>query len=449
MLTYFDNNVSYVMSNVLLFRKIGLGYALIPKLANYVLISYNWQCVNAFFALLCFISSVFGILLQPISSCKSAEKEVNHIGIIIDDGDNNKDNKSIDEQAWINKPTLNCSQFLNVKNKGGDGNFQETANGINTQSDMEHSKSTNEISLTSCNVASGDNRINNLKNASFCLTGVSQDWYSKTLNNSLKATKSSNSKSLTLCHISALNDDTFHNVSTTKDDVNLHASSLLIVDLGPKEKKGCGISFNRLTSIKNPLNSSLCWDLNFIALSISNILVFMGLGIPFAFGPDMMVQKNIMSEENGSDIITPIGLTSMIIMPVIGLLIDNGPKLNPMGVTGFSLMSAGLSMISFVYCQTELVAIILATWFGVSFSTILSLPPVILERLIGAEKMKSALSILVLIRGISISVGGPIAGTIYDYTGEYDGTFYFAGALFLAGSIPMLMIYLKRRNKYI
>ena len=61
----------------------------------------------------------------------------------------------------------------------------------------------------------------------------------------------------------------------------------------------------------------------------------MGLGIPFAFGPDMMVQKKIMSEENGSNIITPIGLTSMVIMPVIGLLIDNGPRLNPIGVTGF------------------------------------------------------------------------------------------------------------------
>ena len=434
----------------------GLGYALIPKLANYVLNSYNWQCVNAFFALLCFLSSIFGILLKPIRSCKSEEKGVNRIEIIIDDVDPNKDQIDIEAPVWNNqspKPTLNYSQLFRVSCNGICGSLAESGHGIKgsnhgINSDKNHSKSTNELFPTNFNGSLDNKKLTMLKNASFCLTGVSQDWYSKALYNNLPTINKSQSKSLTRCHITAIPDETIaHKLSPTKNEVNIHASSLLVVDLELKDEKRSGLPSNRFNSIKNLFKSSLCRDMNFIALSISNIMVFMGLGIPFAFGPDMMVQKKIMSEENGSNLITPIGMTSMVIMPVIGLLIDNGPKLNPMGVTGFSLMSAGLSMISFVYCQTELVAIILATWFGISFSAILSLPPVILERLIGTEKMKSALSVLVLIRGISISVGGPIAGTIYDYTGEYDGTFYFAGALFLAGCIPMLLVYLKQRNK--
>ena len=429
----------------------GLGYALIPKLANFVLNSYNWQCVNAFFALLCFLSSIFGILLKPIGSCTSEEKGVKRIEIIIDDVDQNEDQIDIEVPVRNNqspKPTLNYSQLFRVSCNGVCGSLAESGHGIKNNGDENHSKSTNELFPTNINGSLDNSKMTMLKNASFCLTGVSQDWYSKALYNNLPTTNKSQSKSLTRCHVTAIPDETTaHKLSPTKNEVNIHASSLLVVDLELKDEKQCGLPCNRFKFIKHLFKSSLCRDTNFIALSISNIMVFMGLGIPFAFGPDMMVQKKIMSKENGSNLITPIGMASMVIMPVIGLLIDNGPKLNPMGVTGFSLMSAGLSMISFVYCQTELVAIILATWFGISFSAILSLPPVILERLIGTEKMKSALSVLVLIRGISISVGGPIAGTIYDFTGEYDGTFHFAGALFLAGCIPMLMIYLKQRNK--
>ena len=71
-----------------------------------------------------------------------------------------------------------------------------------------------------------------------------------------------------------------------------------------------------------------------------------------------------------------------------------------------------------------------AIWFGVSFSAFLSLPPIILEIILGKENVASSYGLLVFIRGISITVGPPLAGLIYDSTSDYDGSFFFAGGLF-------------------
>merc|ERR1712018_754288 len=105
-----------------------------------------------------------------------------------------------------------------------------------------------------------------------------------------------------------------------------------------------------------------------------------------------------------------IGFTSMISMPLVGLLVDNGPKLNPFVVTFLSMLSAGVSMFIFTITWNLSESLAVAIWFGVSFSAFLSLPPVILERILGKHNVASAYGLLVFIRGVSISVGPPLAG---------------------------------------
>ena len=143
-----------------------------------------------------------------------------------------------------------------------------------------------------------------------------------------------------------------------------------------------------------------------------------------------------------------IGFTSLISMPLVGILVDYGPKLNPFVVTFLSMISAGISMFVFTLTWSLGEAIVVAIWFGVSFSAFLSLPPVILENILGKENVASAYGLLVFIRGISISIGPPLAGLIYDSTKCYNGSFFFAGSLFSLAGVPIFIVYIlhKRRS---
>ena len=189
-------------------------------------------------------------------------------------------------------------------------------------------------------------------------------------------------------------------------------------------------------------------DFNFVLFCVSNVMLFMALNIPFAYGPDMMVKRNIVTQDNGSNFNMAIGFTSLVSMPLVGILVDYGPKLNPFVVTFLSMLSAGISMFIFPMTWSLDEAIIVAVWFGVSFSAFLSLPPVILENILGKENVASAYGLLVFIRGISISVGPPLAGLIYDITKTYNGSFFFAGILFSLAGLPIIIIYIlhKRRS---
>ena len=189
----------------------------------------------------------------------------------------------------------------------------------------------------------------------------------------------------------------------------------------------------KLSLFKNP---------SFVLFCISNVMLFMALNIPFSYGPDMMVQRGIVSEEKGSNFNMAIGFTSMVSMPTVGILVDFGPKLNPFVVTFMSMVSAGLSMFIFTITWNLLESLVVAIWFGISFSAFLSLPPIILENILGKENVPSAYGLLVFIRGISISIGPPLAGLIYDATNNYYGSFFFAGLLFATAGLPVLVIYL-------
>ena len=104
-------------------------------------------------------------------------------------------------------------------------------------------------------------------------------------------------------------------------------------------------------------------------------------------------------------------------------------------------------MFAFTLCWRHIESIIAATWFGISFSAFLSLPPVILERILGKDNVSSAYGVLVFIRGISISVGPPLAGFIYDSTKYYDGSFFFAGGLFIMAGLPIFIVYVFQRRR--
>lgn len=58
-----------------------------------------------------------------------------------------------------------------------------------------------------------------------------------------------------------------------------------------------------------------------------------------------------------------------------------------------------------------------------------ALRSIIVVELLGIEKLTNAFGILMLMQGLAATLGGPIAGALYDATQNYDYSFYFAGGL--------------------
>ena len=75
----------------------------------------------------------------------------------------------------------------------------------------------------------------------------------------------------------------------------------------------------------------------------------------------------------------------------------------------------------------------------------------VLVDLLGLENLTSAFGLLSLFRGLTTLMGPPLAGAIYDWTENYDISFYVAGGSFVLASFisfgAQLMHRIKNKNR--
>ena len=459
---------------------------MVPLLADYVLFHYGWRYVCGLFSFFCFLSSLFGFFLEPPKclgrffemsiECKEGEYTMN--------SEKYDEIKSMDEEGLDNHTDDILSKdaqtpILLMQEKKLEKLEEHRKNSIiaftNKNSHLKKNKSESclyafdhcvtpykrlrkivehdveaskkgKIEYYNYSVVSCIDMLLNLEHKErFLKDGI------------VSAEKSCFSLQSQLVEASNK-----HNVDNSKncDETKIKCISKNEDGIIEKEeflvnneiRNGCvpSLDVHNYSTYKNTMMDRLALfrDLNFLLFCVSNVMLFMALNIPFAYGPDMMVKRNIVSQDNGSNFNMAIGFTCLISMPLVGILVDHGPKLNPFVVTFLSLVSAGISMFIFPMTWSLDEAIVVAIWFGISFSAFLSLPPVILENILGKENVSSAYGLLVFIRGISISVGPPLAGLIYDITNTYNGSFFFAGILFSISGLPILFVYIfhKRRS---
>ena len=468
----------------------GLGYAMVPLLADYVLYHYGWKDVCALFSFFCFLSTIFGFFLEPprccynyfeckLSDVTAKEEKINSS---IEDGEEMKSLVSAgvepsiviikEEGKVVDLETIGNKKILNV-------NVDTTGNVTPVMCNGKYLRKNKSESclyvLEQCvppykrlkKIIEHDIEDHGeFKNLNFSVVSCMDILLNIDMKEGMVMKRQETLEKIRLSVVSkemvSHNElDKIHLEDNIVDKNNFHVEKSIIETerlymnndsiLSDEVKKDAFIT-NPPGRFKSKLSElfklSLFKSTSFVVFCISNVMLFMALNIPFAYGPDMMVQRKIVSEDKGSNFNMAIGFTSMISMPLVGLLVDNGPKLNPFLVTVFSMISAGVSMFVFTLTWSLIESLVVAVWFGISFSAFLSLPPVILEIILGKDNVPSAYGLLVFIRGISISVGPPLAGCIYDLTKNYNGSFYFAGVLFAMAGLPIIAVYFyhERRN---
>ena len=86
-------------------------------------------------------------------------------------------------------------------------------------------------------------------------------------------------------------------------------------------------------------------------ICLSNFLFFMVLGVPFTFGPDLLLKRGLCSPDLSSYMITCIGLANMAGQIGVGGFADL-PWVDSSVVTGVAMVVSGASVAVLPVCAT-------------------------------------------------------------------------------------------------
>ncbi|XP_055537135.1 monocarboxylate transporter 14 isoform X4 [Wyeomyia smithii] len=184
-----------------------------------------------------------------------------------------------------------------------------------------------------------------------------------------------------------------------------------------------------IDAVKTMFDFSLFLEFRFGMMSLSTLLLFIWYIIPYFYIPDYMLLYGF-SEQEGANMISIIGITSMIGMVTLGWLGDR-PWVDVTKCYAVCLAFCGISVAAVPLAVNSYYAmVVVSIVFGYTFASTYSFTPIILVRLVSLDDFTVAYGLCLLVQGIGSLVGPPLAGFMYDMTGRWDSSFY-AGGFFL------------------
>lgn len=188
------------------------------------------------------------------------------------------------------------------------------------------------------------------------------------------------------------------------------------------------------------LDVSLLTNLGFMCICLGNIFAMIGFYVPFVYIVDRAVLLGI-DKTKASFLLSVIGITN-----TVGRIISGGLAgvscINSLMLNNVSMLIAGAAILLTPFCNDYVTLVIAASVFGLCTAAYISLTSIIICDLLGLEKLTNAFGLLTLARGVSTAIGPPIAGAVFQSTGDYDASFFLGGALFLCGAMLHFVLFL-------
>ncbi|XP_071107948.1 monocarboxylate transporter 13-like [Haliotis cracherodii] len=149
------------------------------------------------------------------------------------------------------------------------------------------------------------------------------------------------------------------------------------------------------------------------------------VGIPYVYLSDKAIEQGV-DKKNASFLLSIIGASQLVGCLLFGSLMDirNINKTAMYCVTA-ALSGTALTLMPLFSTFTPLA--ILAAVFGLSSAPADSMNLVMLVDILGSGRLSSAYGYIITLKGFGELLGPPIAGLLYDGSGNYDNTFYAAG----------------------
>ncbi|XP_006816427.1 monocarboxylate transporter 13-like [Saccoglossus kowalevskii] len=137
-------------------------------------------------------------------------------------------------------------------------------------------------------------------------------------------------------------------------------------------------------------------------------------------------------------VLTAWGVTSVIGRATHGMIVDR-KILTSWQAAGLALIVCGLLNIFSFPATTFLGLAILYSVFGFANGVQHPIAVVAIKDFVGVSKFPEALGFCNMCLGISGLIGPPVAGSVYDITGNYYNSYLFAGCLLFAGGVLELV----------
>ncbi|CAL1534048.1 unnamed protein product [Lymnaea stagnalis] len=180
------------------------------------------------------------------------------------------------------------------------------------------------------------------------------------------------------------------------------------------------------------IDISLLKDISFMLICLGNITAFLGFYIPFMFLVDRAVNLDI-DKSDAAFLISIIGITNTVGRVMVGKLADLH-IIDSLIITYVSIALCGVVTALVPFCNTYPLLATNAAVFGLGMAAFISLSSIVICDRMGLEKLTNAFGLLSMVRGIAGMAGPPLAGFMYDATGDYDLSFYIGGLLLFAGA---------------
>ncbi|XP_073683401.1 monocarboxylate transporter 9a [Garra rufa] len=181
----------------------------------------------------------------------------------------------------------------------------------------------------------------------------------------------------------------------------------------------------------------LLQDHVFMAFCIAMFLFSLGAS------PTVLFMEDVAQSEGLIDGIALIPLVSIVAMAtgigklILGVLADMR-WVNSLYLYALTLIGTGVALLLIPVCKSYLCLQVLSAVIGF-FSGNWSLTSYITTKIVGIERLSQAHGILMCFGGFGITLGPPVVGWYFDWTGSYDLAFYFSGTCVLVSGLFLFL----------
>ncbi|XP_043193230.1 uncharacterized protein LOC122365772 isoform X2 [Amphibalanus amphitrite] len=200
---------------------------------------------------------------------------------------------------------------------------------------------------------------------------------------------------------------------------------------------GCGVLAEMVDMeiLRNPL---------FMLICASNVFGMLGFYVPFVYIVDTAVNRGV-EPDKAAFLLSVIGITNTLGRVLSGFITDF-PRVDALFVNNLCILLSGVCVFLIPFCSSYASFVAVCVAFGFFVAGYISLTCMVLVDLLGIDKLSNAFGLLILFRGTASMVGPPVAGALYDYTGDYNVSFYAAGGLLVLSSVTSFLVPLVRRR---
>ncbi|XP_045200140.2 monocarboxylate transporter 13-like [Mercenaria mercenaria] len=213
------------------------------------------------------------------------------------------------------------------------------------------------------------------------------------------------------------------------------------------KKNICSDIFNEVWhSIRSSFDVEIFHNVAYCMFLVSTFLYSLGYYIPYVYLPDTAREAGI-SDLQASFLVSSVGITNTVGRILFGFLSDR-PWVNRLVLYATALVICGAATCVGPLLSSFGSLLVYTMVFGAFSGVTISLTSVLLSDIVGIHRLAHGLGVSNFFGGIGSFAGPPIAGWLYDISGDYLVSYIAAGtAIFVSGAMLYPVPYIENKFK--